>query len=309
MWFMTRAQAGTSTSFSHTVEPTGPGSDVGSTFYPAWIRALKRPVDAILPRQRGFHRHARRQYAAARSPEKTIVALSEWVADDFVRLHGIRPEQIKVVYNGVDCQRFSPSNGTRHREMIRQRLGIGPETLVLLLAAHNFRLKGVPELLRAAARLAMNRRSVHVLVAGGKHLEKWRRSAARLGLAKRATFLGTITDPVPYYAAADAYVHPTYYDPCSLVLLEAAASGLPILTTRRFNGAVELFHEGVDILTVNEPTDHDALCEMVDALFDERLRTRLGSGARNVALRHPFERNVAEIFSLYERRVRRDLAA
>ena len=45
---------------------------------------------------------------------------------------------------------------------------------------------------------------------------------------------------MPYYAAADLYVHPTFYDPCSLVVLEAAACGLPIITSR-YNGAAELF--------------------------------------------------------------------
>ena len=77
---------------------------------------------------------------------------------------------------------------------------------MLFLAAHNFRLKGVPQLLRVAAKLLANRRPVHVVIAGGKHLEQWKLSAARVGLAKRATFLGTIIDLVPYYAAADAYV-------------------------------------------------------------------------------------------------------
>jgi UDP-glucose:(heptosyl)LPS alpha-1,3-glucosyltransferase len=105
---------------------------------------------------------------------------------------------------------------------------------------------------------------------------------------------------VPYYAAADAYVHPTYYDPCSLVILEAAASGLPIVTTRRCNGAAELFHNGRDILTVEDPRDAQALVECVDALFDERLRQRLGEAARRVALHHTFERNVAEIVALYD---------
>ncbi|HEX5472838.1 MAG TPA: glycosyltransferase family 4 protein [Lacipirellulaceae bacterium] len=277
-------------------------------FYPPWIRALKRPIDALLPRQRSFHQHAKRQYAAL-SPDKTIVALSKSVADDFVRLHGIRPEQIKVVYNGVDCHRFSPVHRARHREAIRQRLGIEPGTLVLLLTAHNFRLKGVPELLKAAARLAISGRQIHVLIAGGKRLQKWRRKAASLGLAERATFLGAVANLVPYYAAADACVHPTYYDPCSLVLLEAAASGLPIVTTRRFNGAAELFREGDEILITNEPTDHETLCGLIDALFDERLRTRLGCGARNAASRHPFTKNVDEIFSLYEHNVRRKVAA
>jgi UDP-glucose:(heptosyl)LPS alpha-1,3-glucosyltransferase len=197
----------------------------------------------------------------------------------------------------------------RHRELVRRRYGINEESLVLLLAAHNFRLKGVPELLRVAGRIVANGGPVHVAIAGSKRLKNWQRAANRLGLEKRVTFFGTVADMVPYYAAADAYVHPTYYDPCSLVLLEAAASGLPIVTTRSHNGAAELFREGVEILTVNDPRDAAGLYQCVEALFDERVRSRLGAAARKVALRHPFERNVAEILALYERSAGRELAA
>lgn len=121
--------------------------------------------------------------------------------------------------------------------------------------------------------------------------------------------MGSVADPVPYYAAADAYVHPTYYDPCSLVILEAAASGLPIVTTRRCNGAAELFRDGAEILTVADPRDREALCERLDALLDPPLRAELGAAARRVALRHPFERNVAEILQLYDRVVPGRVAA
>lgn len=278
-------------------------------FYPAWVRYLKRPIDAMMPRRRDFDRHWRRQYAAGHESDAKFIALSKMVADDFVRLHGIRPERIQVVYNGVDCRRFSPDHRPQYRDAVRRHIGVADETLVLLLAAHNFRLKGVPQLLRVAGQLVANRRPVHVVIAGGKHLEKWKLSAARLGLAKRATFLGTINDLVPYFAAADAYVHPTFYDPCSLVLLEAAASGLPIVTTRRCNGATELFREGTEILTANEPTDLVALYERVDGLFDEVARTKLGAAARRVAMQHPFEKNVAEILQLYDVRSRRRVAA
>jgi UDP-glucose:(heptosyl)LPS alpha-1,3-glucosyltransferase len=277
--------------------------------YPPWVRAVKRPLDAMLPRHRDFDRHWRQQYSVSRRPDKIFVALSEIVADDFVRLHRIRPEQIEIVYNGVDCQRFSPDHRARHREIVRRQHGISQESLVLFLAAHNFRLKGVPELLHVAGRLAANGRPIHVAIAGGKRLKKWQHAASRLGLKNRITFFGTVADMVPYYSAADAYVHPTYYDPCSLVLLEAASSGLPIVTTRSHNGAAELFREGVDILTVNDPRDAEGLYQCLEALFDDRVRSSLGAAARRVALRHPFERNVAEMLALYERSAGRRLAA
>jgi UDP-glucose:(heptosyl)LPS alpha-1,3-glucosyltransferase len=278
-------------------------------FYSTWFRALKRPIDALLPRQRKFDRHAIEQYETGRQSGATFVALSNFVADAFERYHRIRPECIKVIYNGVDCRRFSPEHRRSYRDALRKQLGIHEETLCLLLAAHNFRLKGVPELLRLASRLVANRHAAHLVIAGGKHLTNWQRVAIRLGLAERITFLGAVSDMAPYYAAADVYVHPTYYDPCSLVLLEAAASGLPIVTTRRCNGAVELFREGESILTAQEPSNHNALYEHVDALLDRAVRAKLGAAARKVALQHPFETNVAEILSLYETRDGRRAAA
>ena len=240
--------------------------------YPAWIRGIKRSIDAWLPRQRDFAKHGQMQTAALARGQSQVIAISNMVAESFTRLQGVRPDRIEVIYNGVDCQRYSPAHRAEYRAVARRKLGLADETVLLLLAAHNFRLKGVPELLAAARRLLANGRPVHVAIAGGKRLAKWRCFANRLGLAGRVSFVGTVTDMIPLYAAADAYVHPTYYDPCSLVLLEAAASGLPIITTRRFNGAAELFREGEEILTINDPTDGDALYERADAMFDERIR-------------------------------------
>jgi UDP-glucose:(heptosyl)LPS alpha-1,3-glucosyltransferase len=277
--------------------------------YPGWLQALKRPLDAILPRQRDFIRHCRRQFATDSSPDKTFIALSHTVADDFVRLHGVKPEQIAVIYNGIDCQRFSPTHRALYRDTVRQQLKVRDDDLLLLLAAHHFRLKGVPELLAVVARLASLGRAIRFVVVGGKRVAKWQRAADRAGLAGLATFVGAVRDTVPYYASADAYVHPTYYDPCSLVILEAAASGLPIVTTRRCNGAAELFRSGHEILTIEDPRDAPALIECVDALFDERLRQRLGEAARRNALRHTFERNVAEVIALYDRTAARRIAA
>ncbi len=276
--------------------------------YPAWFRLLKRPIDTCLPRQRDFACHWQRQCAAVENSEATIIALSNLVANDFLTFNRIHPNRIAVIHNGVDCLRFSPAHRAEFRASVRRRLEIGDDTVTLLIAAHNFRLKGVPELLHVASRLMKNGRRLHVVVAGGRHLDRWRLAAARLEIGKQVTFLGTVPNMVPYYAAADAYVHPTYYDPCSLALLEAAASGLPIVTTRQFNGAVELFQEDEEVLLIETPKSQ-ALVDCVDALFDERLRGQLSVAARRAALRNPFERNVAEILRVYDSTSARRLAA
>jgi glycosyltransferase involved in cell wall biosynthesis len=92
-------------------------------------------------------------------------------------------------------------------------------------------------------------------------------------------------------------------------VLEAAASGLPILTTRRFNGAVELFQDGHDIVTINDPTDQEAMYECANALFDESLRQKLGAAARKVALGHSLVQNFSNVLRMYDGRGHRQLAA
>ena len=98
---------------------------------------------------------------------------------------------------------------------------------------------------------------------------------------------------VPYYAAADVYVHPTIYDTCSLVVLEAAACGLPVVTTR-CNGAAELFHDGDDILLVADPADDETFAAAVEGLLDPAAHRAIGDAARRTATANTFDRNVGQ---------------
>jgi UDP-glucose:(heptosyl)LPS alpha-1,3-glucosyltransferase len=226
------------------------------------------------------------------------------VADDFVRWHDVSRRQIRVVYNGVDTDRFSPQRCEPYRQPTRQALGLEPSQPLALIVAHHFRLKGVPVLLAAVARLAAEGLPVQLAVVGGKRLAGWRRRAARLGLARTVRFLGPIDDPLPYYAAADLYVHPTIYDACSLVVLEAAACGLPVVTSR-CNGAAELFQDGVDARLLDEPADVGELAAAIRGLLDEPSRQRMGAAARQTASAHSFERNVEQILEVYGEVLRR----
>ena len=118
---------------------------------PPWLQPLKRGLNRLLPRYRQFHQLMARQYA---DHGQIVVAMSRSVADDFTRFHHVAPERIRIVYNGVDNERFSPQQAAPHRQTMRRSLGIEPQTILMLIVAHNFQLKGMTTLLRALARCA-----------------------------------------------------------------------------------------------------------------------------------------------------------
>jgi len=265
-------------------------------FLPVWLRGLKRTANALLPRHRAFQTLMLRQYA---DHGQVVLALSRASAADFQRFHGVAPERIRLVYNGVDTERFSPAKCRPYRQEARRRLGLPPETVTALIVAHNFRLKGVATLLPSLRRLQSSGRDVRLVIVGGKHVDSWQRYVVRLGLRELVIFAGRVDDPLPFYAAADCYVHPTYYDPCSLVVLEAAACGLPLITSR-YNGASEMLCDGKDVLLIDDPSDDAELATVMWRLLDDSTRQRLGEAARRTILQHSFHRNVDEILQIYQ---------
>ena len=123
----------------------------------------------------------------------------------------------------------------------------------------NYRLKGLAPLLKAFALLQQP--NARLVVVGNPKVARYQRQARRLSLNDRVLFLGHRADPRDCYFAADYLVHPTFYDPCSLVALEALACGLPVITTR-FNGASEFLSPPADGIVIDDP--HDALCATLE---------------------------------------------
>ena len=244
-------------------------------------------------RYRELEEIERRQHA---NPKITIVAVSRMLAQNFESLHHLASERIRVIYNGVDTERFSPSVRDRYREKTRRDLGVGDEALFLMLA-HNLLLKGADSTIRAAARLTASGARLHVVIAGGKRPERFIKLAQKLGIAHLVTFLGQI-DPLPYYSAADVFIHPTWYDPCSLVTLEASSCGLPVITSR-FNGAAELMTDSKEGFLINDPGDIATLAEKMGKLLEPGLRAAIGTAGRTFALQHTLEDQTSEFLQLY----------
>ena len=178
------------------------------------------------------------------------------IKGDIISHYAFPEARIAVVFNSVDLTRFHPHNRLLYRAKRRSGLGVRDDALLLLFAGNNYRLKGLGALVRALSLLARRfpERDFRLLVAGRGRVRPYRRLSRRLGVEDRVIFAGPLTGMEEYYGASDIYVHPTFYDSCSLTVLEALASGLPVVTTR-FNGAAQVIVSEEGGAVIDDPAD------------------------------------------------------
>ncbi|MBI3091842.1 MAG: glycosyltransferase family 4 protein [Candidatus Tectomicrobia bacterium] len=264
-----------------------------------WQRTLKYVERRLDPWTHAMAWIERRQYL---DPRVHIVANSQRVREDIRRWYGVEEQRLSVVPNGVDIERFHPGRRHDRGRRLRATWGVDSEGKILLFVANNWRLKGLLPLLDACRLLQEEapRERLRLLVVGRGRRRHWERLARQRGIRELVTFAGPSATIEDAYAAADLLVHPTFYDPCANVCLEALASGLPVVTTA-CNGAAELLRDGTAGRVIATPHDHRALASAILSLLDDDTRERAALAARRLAERYPLSRHVEEMLRLYER--------
>jgi UDP-glucose:(heptosyl)LPS alpha-1,3-glucosyltransferase len=247
----------------------------------------------------------RRQYL--REPKPLIIVNSFMVREHFRAYYGVGSEHVRVVRSAIDPGRFAQPDRFRRRVECRQEWRIDPEDSVGLFVAMNYRLKGLEPLLRAVS-LLPRRERFHLLVAGHPDFHGYQKLACQLGIADCVHFLGPRRDVHACYFAADFLVHPTFYDPCSLVVLEALACGLPVITSR-CNGAKELLHPPRDGFVVADPHNHRELAAALEKLIDPVTRSACAQEARRTASQWDFSQHYRELVRVFAEAAARKEAA
>jgi UDP-glucose:(heptosyl)LPS alpha-1,3-glucosyltransferase len=260
-----------------------------------FYRFLKRITRFLSLRQNFILWLDRKQYTG--KGVSRIIAISDMIKNDIIKYHDIDPQKIKVVYNGVDLQRFTPDNRSKYRKVIRKKLSLGEE-FVILYISNNFRLKGLLTLIKALGELKKSRNDLKALIIGRGRDSSYRKIAKKLNCLENLMFLGHVNDIEAYYAASDIYVHPTFYDSCSLVVTESLASGLPVITTK-YDGASGVIDNGIDGFVMGDPMDYEALAEKISLFFDDEFREKASIAAREKAEKYPAEKNCEEIIEIY----------
>ena len=209
--------------------------------------------------------------------------------------HGTDLDRFVIVPGATDTERFHPRAD--------RDIGELQDAPVLLYHGRVDRRKGVMELLDAFALLRRARPALRLTVSGiGPDLEAVRERASA------AEFAGavTLTGHADYFAAAglyrrgDVFVSPTYSEGFSNTILEAMASGLPIVSTNAV-GVVDCLTDGSNALLV-EPRDVDGLASAIGRMLDDgALRRRLAHQAleevRSLYSWHTIGRRIQEIYA------------
>ena len=206
------------------------------------------------------------------------------VSDDLRRwlVERVRIPASKIVhiYNGVDTTRFSPGPGER----VRARLGLSVDQPVIGTVARLDPVKDQPGLLRAFA-LAVRQEpeAVLLIVGDGPCRPALEALAGSLGVRRSVQFLGERSDVPDLLRAMDVFVLPSIAEGISNTVLEAMATGLPVVATR-VGGNPELVEDGTTGMLVPKE-DPRALATALGAYLDDpALRNLHGKSSRERAV-------------------------
>jgi len=266
-----------------------------STHAVPWI--ITRNLPAFMAGARGRLEHSLwcyarwllRQFTYAISPTRTI---SDLVAANT----GIRP---LVISNGMDLDLFAPTRPARQQEAsIRDRLGIPPRVPIILHVGQLHIGKRIDRVIQAAAP-AIRRLDAHLLIVGdGPDKSRLKEMCASAGILEHTHFPGIITldDGLPgVYQISSLFVTASEIETQSLVLLEAAASGLPIAAVNA-TCIPEIVHEGVNGFLA-QPDDIAGLASAIQRILEHpSLARSMGERSRVIAQNH----DIRKTFDAYE---------
>jgi glycosyltransferase involved in cell wall biosynthesis len=194
-----------------------------------------------------------------------VIAVSQSTRDFLLDQEQLPPAKVALIYNAVDLERYFPGSPEERREG-RRRLGWPEQAQVVLGVGRLQPQKNFRGFLEAAASVSRRRPQAMFVIAGdGPERAGLEDQANRLGIAHRVRFLGFVAQMRDLYQAADVLFFPSLFEGTPMAVLEAMATGLPIVASR-IDGTAEILTDGVNAFLVPAEQHQD---------FGPRLETLL----------------------------------
>ena len=233
-----------------------------------------------------------RDFFAALNPTAAVVANSQLVADALHAHFGISRERVAVLYPGYSATRYSLERAAELRGGARSGLGVEPRApLVGFVTSGDFAKRGLDLFLDCAARIASARPDARFLVVGSKELPEHARTHAlvRSGVV---LYRPKSLRPERWFAALDLFLYAARFEEFGMVLPEAQAMGVPVLTSRLV-GASECLPDAYASWLLDRPEPAELAARAMALLADAEASGRLAAAAAATVMAFD-ERSYAE---------------
>ncbi len=235
-----------------------------------------------------------------------IVTISQYSKKKMLQYYDVDPAKIRLVPNGVDTDRFTPEGEC---EKIRRRIKLGSHQMVLFVGRLIPR-KGVGYLIEAAKQVTKERKdTMFVLVGNGPMRLQLVSNIEAAGLKRNFVFLGDVSeeDLPQIYRCTDVFVLPSIQEGQGIVLLEAQASGKPVVAFNVSGIAEAVKNKETGLLV--KPGSSDELAQgILKILSDNSLQEKMGKKGREFVLRElSWDISARKLLSVYREAI--ELAA
>jgi glycosyltransferase involved in cell wall biosynthesis len=212
-----------------------------------------------------------------------MIAISSAVSDSMKRWRTARSRHISIIHNAIDFGTISALKVDP--KVIRAELGINDHNLVVGNVAHIQPQKGHPYLVQAARLVIEQYPDVTFVIVGGEKfpggIGELEKLASQLGIRNKVIFTGFRNDALRIMASFDIFVLPSVWEGFGIVLLEAMASGKPVIGTA-VGGILEIIEDGVNGYLV-EPRNPQQIADRIIYLIkNEALRNRMGDRGKQM---------------------------
>jgi glycosyltransferase involved in cell wall biosynthesis len=228
-----------------------------------------------------------------------FIAISNDVELAILKTIGPVRERIAIISNGVDIRRYQVAVD---RSAIRRALGFEEEETLYTVVGTLKEQKGHRYLIEAVAPLIQRTRQLHLLVVGdGELRDSLKAQVHAAGIERNVHFLGNRSDVPTILAASDVFVLPSLWEGLPMALIEAMASGLPVIATLVSGSQQVVEHNQSGILV--PPGEVAALRQAMEALLSDPERAKLlGKAAqRRIEETYSARRQAEEHLILYRR--------
>ncbi|MCL2289061.1 MAG: glycosyltransferase family 4 protein [Candidatus Bathyarchaeota archaeon] len=235
-----------------------------------------------------------------------VIAVSDFTRQELKKYYNIPENRIRVIHNGVDTHKFQPA---KNKQALKTELGLNPTDLIILSVGRLYARKGLFTLIEAMPAVIKQFKNAKFVISGkgqGDEMAKLHAHAKRLAVENNIIFTGYYPDQkLPkLYQAADIFAFSTYYEHHPFAVLEALATGLPVVTTT-VGGIAETIQTGKNGLLV-KPFNSKQFSNAILYLLEHPTEAaEMGTNARKTIVeQYDWSILVKKAMSVYEEALR-----